>query len=331
MSDQHVIAEHLPTMSARLAGRNLWFLLFWFLSLIPFHLPLSSLVSLSFHDERYSHVVLIPIISLLLLWLERRRIFLESQYCPVVGTPLLLLGMVVYFIGKASAPALGLNDSLSVMVFGMVLVWIAGFVLCYGMRSFHAALFPLFFLLLMIPIPTLVLDNTVLALQKGSSQVTYALFKLLGVPVFWQGFKFSLPGVEIEIAKECSGIRSSLALFITGILAAHVFLRSGWRMIVLSLSTIPLAIFKNAVRIVTLSWLGVYVDRSFLFGRLHRQGGILFALIALAIFVPLLLVLQKSESRAQMRRLRPYSSTNEKTGPTSLSARAADPSAETAS
>jgi exosortase len=205
-----------------------------------------------------------------------------------------------------------------VMVFGMVLVWIAGFVLCYGMRSFHAALFPLFFLLLMIPIPTLVLDNTVLALQKGSSQVTYALFKLLGVPVFWQGFRFSLPGVEIEIAKECSGIRSSLALFITGILAAHVFLRSGWRMIVLSLSTIPLAIFKNAVRIVTLSWLGVYVDRSFLFGRLHHQGGILFALVALAIFVPLLFALQESESRAHIRHLRLDSSANEGTGPTSL-------------
>ncbi len=311
MSGQQITAEHLPTTSSRLAGRNLWFLLFLFLSLVPFYLPLSRLMRLSSHDERYSHVVLIPIISLLLLWLERRRIFVQSQYC-LVATPLLLFGLVVYSIGKVRAPALGLNDSLSVMVFGMVLTWIAGFVLCYGTRSFRAALFPLFFLLLMIPIPTLVLDNIVLALQKGSSQVTYVLFKLLGVPVFWQGFRFSLPGVEIEIAKECSGIRSSLALFITGILASHVFLRSGWRMIVLSLSMIPLAIFKNAVRIVTLSWLGVYVDRSFLFGRLHHQGGILFALIALAIFIPLLFVLQESESTLT-RQLKPDSSTNEGT------------------
>jgi exosortase len=301
MSGQHVTVEDLPTMSARLTGRNLWFLLFWLLSLVPFYLPLNSLVSLSFHDERYSHVVLIPVISVLLLWLERRRIFLESHYCLVAGTPLLLLGVVVYSIGKLRAPALGLNDSLSVMVFGMVLVWIATFVLCYGMRSFRAALFPLFFLILMIPIPTLVLDNIVVALQKGSSQVTYALFKLLGVPVFWQGFRFSLPGVEIEIAKECSGIRSSLALFITGILASHVFLRSGWRMIVLSLSMIPLAIFKNAVRIVTLSSLGIYVDRGFLYGRLHRQGGLLFAVVALALFVPLLLILQQSENRPKTK------------------------------
>ncbi len=299
MNGQHVTVEHLPTLSVRLAGRNLWFLLFWALSLVPFYLPLSGLVSLSFHDERYSHVVLIPLISVSLVWLERRIIFLEPRYCLGVGTPLLLLGTVLYFIGKARSATLGLNDSLCLMVFGMVLVWIAGFVLCYGTRAVHAAMFPLSFLVLMIPIPTIVLDNTVLALQKGSAQMTYALFKLLGVPVFWQGFKFSLPGVEIEIAKECSGIRSSLALFITGVLAAHVFLRSSWRRLLLSLSMIPLAIFKNAVRIVTLSSLGVYVDRSFLYGKLHHEGGLLFAIIALAIFVPLLFALQKSESRAE--------------------------------
>jgi exosortase len=157
----------------------------------------------------------------------------------------------------------------------------------------------------MAPIPEAVLDKVVFALQKGSAEMTYALFKLFGVPVFWQGFRFSLPGVEIEIAKECSGIRSSLALFITGMLAGHLFLQSGWRKVVLCLSTIPIAIFKNAVRIVTLSSLGVYVDRGFLFGRLHHQGGLLFALIALAIFAPLLFTLQKSESRSQRKHVTP--------------------------
>jgi hypothetical protein len=62
-----------------------------------------------------------------------------------------------------------------------------------------------------------VLDKTELALQTGSAAMTDALLKLFGVPVFWQGFKFSMSGVQIEIAKECSGIRSSLALFITSI------------------------------------------------------------------------------------------------------------------
>jgi exosortase len=260
-------------------------------------------VRLSIHDERYSHVVLIPLISLCVVYFERRRIFSESRYCPRVGTLLLLPGIVLYFIVEAWSSSLNQNDRLSLTVLAVVSLWIAGFVLCYGTQSFRAAIFPLFFLLLMVPMPEAVLDKCVFALQKGSAETTYALFKLFGVPVFWQGFKFSLPGIEIEIAKECSGIRSSLALFITGLVAGHVFLQSSWRKLVLSLAMIPIAIFKNAVRIVTLSWLGVYVDRSFLYGRLHHQGGILFALIGLAIFVPLLFALQKSESRSQTEHL----------------------------
>jgi exosortase len=292
---------YFPFMFARLARRDLWYAAFLVSSLAAFFLTLSRLVNLSIRDERYTHILLIPLISVLLLWLERGRIFRESRYCPVVGAPLLMLGIIFHSSGKAWSSALGQNDSLSLMVFGMVLVWIAGFVFCYGTRSFQAARFPLLFMLLMIPLPTFMLDNAVLGLQKGSAQMSYALFRLLGVPVFWQGFKFSLPGVQIEIAEECSGIRSSLALFITGILATHVFLRSPWRKVGLILFIVPLAIFKNAVRIVTLSWLGIYVDRNFLYGRLHHQGGLLFALVALAIFVPLLFALQRSESRIQPR------------------------------
>jgi exosortase len=176
-------------------------------------------------------------------------------------------------------------------------MWIGVFVLCYGTRSCSAATFPLLFLLLIAPIPAVVLDKIVLVLQKGSAQMTYALFKLLGVPVLWQGFKFSLPGVEIVIAEECSGIRSSVAFFITSILAGYMFLQSSWRKVCLSFFTVPIVIFKNAVRIVTISWLGVYVDQGFLHGRLHQYGGLPFSLLSLAILAPLLLVLQKSETK----------------------------------
>ena len=283
--------------SPSLRARTLWFSLFFALSLAAFFSPLSRLISLSLQDERYSHVVLIPLISLGLIYLERQRIFRGAGYRAGVGTFLLVPGIVLYGVAQSGILSLSPNDRLSLITFAFVSVSIAGFILFYGTRSFRSAIFPLLFLLLMVPMPEAVLDKLVLSLQQGSAQATYALFKLFGIPVFWQGFNFSLPGVEIEIAKECSGIRSSVALFITGLLAGHVFLQSGWRMAILSLVTIPIAIFKNAVRIVTLSSLGVYVDRDFLYGRLHHEGGLLFALVALAIFIPLLFLLQKTESR----------------------------------
>ncbi len=250
---------------------------------------------LSLQDARYSHILLIPIISASLIWLQRGRIFNRPRNCLSKSVPLLAAGVALFCFAQTRLSTINSNDRLSVVVLALVLVWISGFMLCYGVESFQAALFPLLFLILMVPIPTVVLDNIVLALQNGSAVMSYALFKLLGVPVLWRHFKFLLPGVEIEIAEECSGIRSSLALFITSILTGYLFLQSKRKRAFFSLFTIPVVVFKNAVRIVTISCLGVYLDPAFLHGRLHQYGGLPFSLVSLAILVPLLLALQKSE------------------------------------
>ena len=90
-------------------------------------------------------------------------------------------------------------------------------------------------------------------------------------------------------------ILRAIALLITTLLAGHLFLRSGWGKAALMLAALPLLVVKNGIRIVTLSLLSIYVDPSFLTGRLHQEGGIVFFLLALVILSPVLLWLQKSE------------------------------------
>jgi exosortase len=287
--------EAPSTTSRRLTTHHLWFAIFSILLIVVFRAPLGALVKLSLADYKSSHVLLIPAMSASLVYFQRRIVFANARYCLWKSIPLLVVGIGTFWLAQEYLTSLGEQDRLSVVVLSIVVLWMAGFLLCYGAQSFRAALFPLLFLLLMIPIPTVALDSIVLGLQKGSAVMTYGLFKLLGVPVLWQHFKFLLPGVEIEIAEECSGIRSSLALFITSMLAGHLFLQSAWRRAIFSLLTIPVVIFKNAVRIVTISSLGVYVDPGFLHGRLHRYGGLPFSLVSLAILVPFLLALQRGE------------------------------------
>jgi exosortase len=187
------------------------------------------------------------------------------------------------------------NDWLAGAVFAFVLVSIGGFVLSYGARAAKQALFPLLFLLFMIPIPDLVLTRIVHWLQLGSAEVTDALFQSVGVPVFRTGLVFALPGVTVEIAEECSGIRSSIALIITSLLAGHLFLRTVWGKAALILVTLPLIVLKNGIRIVTLSLLAVYVDPGFLSGPVHRQGGVVFLLLTLVILLPVLVGLRRLE------------------------------------
>jgi exosortase len=283
------------------AGPRAWFssqrrhtyaLSFWLLSLVVFRQPLTGLASLSFHDERSSHILLIPLISVILVFLQRKQVFRTSRYCPSLGVPLLLVAAVLWSSLKTLLSRLNNTDHLSGVASLIVLVWIAGFIVFYGTSAFKAAAFPLLFLLLMIPIPVVLAENTVSALQKGSAANCYALFHFLGVPVIRHGMQFSLPGVDIEVAQQCSGIHSALALFIAGLLLQHIFLQSAWKKAFFVLCIFPIAIFKNAVRIVTISWLGIHVNSDFFHGQLHRQGGLPFAALSMALLGLLLWALR---------------------------------------
>jgi exosortase len=257
----------------------------------------SALAVFSFHHEFSSHVFLIPVLSLYLLYIERQVVFREVHSSPALGSALILVGAGLYWRAMVHSSLQTPAEYLPGSTLAIVLIWMGGFFLCYGYRAWRAATFPLLFLLLMVPLPEPVLDRTIYLLQVGSTSLSFWLFKLVGVPVFRQGFLLSVPGQTIEVAKACSGIRSSIALLITCLLAAHLFLRTPWKMLLFIVLVFPVSIIKNGIRIVTLTLLGVYIDPSFLRGNLHHDGGFVFFLLALAILFPALLLLQKSEPR----------------------------------
>lgn len=276
-----------------LARRLVGFLALSIVSLALSKAPLGELLRLSLHDERYSHILVVPIISALLIWLNREVVFAESRSDVTLGISILAsafgIGLVKSVLRLPMAPIPDIGFSISIL--GAVLILPATFVMFYGRQSFVAALFPFLLLLIVVPVPAGMMDAATIALQKGSAEMSYGLFKLAGVPVFRDGFKFSLPGADIEVAEECSGIRSSLSLLICSVLVGHLLLRSWWSRLSFTLLTIPIVIFKNAVRIVTISWLGIYIDKGFFFGNLHHYGGLPFSLLAIAILYGVLRVL----------------------------------------
>ncbi len=298
--------QYYSTACEKRSGPHLCFLCLGMLSCLLFWTPLRTLAEVSLHEEKYCYLLLIPVITIGLVYSRRQRIFGDANYSPKLGIPLLLAGLAAY---GAVRQAAYLPNGLSVILLAVVFVWIAGFLLCYGIGSLRAAAFPLCFLILMIPIPDDALQAIVVFLQRASAETVNLLFRLAGVPFYRQDFKFLLPGVQIEIAAECSGIRSSLALFIGSLLTGYMLLQSGRRRAILSLATIPVVIIKNAVRIFTISCLGAYVDHAFLYGKLHRNGGLPFSLVAFALLFPLLFLLKRSEARRDGDVLSPVAST----------------------
>ena len=193
-------------------------------------------------------------------------------------------GLALYIFGLAQRIHLSQNDYASLLTFSAIIVWGGGFVFLYGKRVFSAAYFPLLFLIFMVPIPSWLLSKIIYTLQVGSTEASEILFTLTGVPFQREGFVFYLPGISVQVAEVCSGIRSSLALLITSVLAGHFFLDRSWKSVALVLFVFPVTVLKNGIRIVTLSLLGAYVDVRFLTGSfLHQSGGFLFFIPALGL------------------------------------------------
>jgi exosortase len=259
--------------------------------------PVRAFVSYALSNDNASHLLLIPVISAWILFLERARIFKILSSDLRAGFLFLIFGAAFALAAFSLGPAWTSLNRLSVYIFALVLLWMAGFAFFFGRTAFSQARFPLAFLLLAIPIPDFLLDKAIYLLQKGSAEIAAILFDWSGVPVLREGFVFHLAHVNIEVARECSGIRSSLALLILAILVAYFYLKTFWKQVLLVVAGLLVMILKNGVRIVTLTLLASYVDPGFLYGRLHHEGGVFFFLLGLLMLAPLLWFLERSETK----------------------------------
>ena len=257
-----------------------------------------QVASLALTNDTFTHVPLIPIVSGFLIYANRQTIAARISKQWQWGLLLLVPGMLAVTAVRLQLVHLAAFNDLSLATFGLVLVWMGAFAVCFGWAAFRTARFALLFLLFAVPVPEPLLSRSIHLLQVGSAQSTAALFSLFGIPYLQNDLIFSLPGVAIRVAEECSGIRSTLALLIMTVLAAHMFLRTTWKQVLVCLLAVPLSIAKNGLRIATLSALAVYVNPGFLFGKLHEYGGMFFFAAAFLPLAFLFVFLQRHEDKS---------------------------------
>lgn len=289
----------LSRFSSHINYRLLGFALFTVALGIAFRHLLIDLVRLSMRDQTYSYMPLIPLVSGYLFFTGRQRLFLDVRSAFLPGGLLAGFGVFLYLAGISWAETTVYRDQLSQTTLAFLIIWYGGFISSFGVRSSRSASFPLLFLLFIVPIPSFALSEIVQFLQQASTEVASAIFQATGVPVLRVGFQFELPGLSVVVAEQCCGIQSSLSLFITGVLAAYFGLNSPWRRGLLMLSVLPITIFKNALRIITLTLLGAYVDERILGSVLHRAGGIPFFGLALLLFGVMLWFLRRSDVKSK--------------------------------
>lgn len=284
----------------KLVKYQVGFSLLWVVSSLIGWRALVEIFTLSWLNDEYTHVILILPISAALIFVEWASIKAMASLNLRVGPALLSLAVMISCYALGGATSFTADELLSIRMFALVLWWIGSFVLCFGYRASQSVMFPLCFLFGLVPFPQVVLNAIVNILQYSSSWAAYVLFATFGVPVARDGIFLTIPGLTLEVAQECSSIRSSSMLLVMTMVLAQILLRSPWKKALVIIVAVPLSIAKNGLRIFSIGMLGTRVDPGYLTGRFHHQGGIIFFLIALVVIFALLWILRRGEGSFSM-------------------------------
>lgn len=255
---------------------------------------LSSLVRQWVTDDNYSHGFFVLPLALYFAW-ERRAALAAAPSSPSLLGLLLILGSLVVWVAGLLGSELFLTrvSMIGVIAGAIWFVW--------GQRHVRLLAFPILFLLLMIPLPSIVFNQLAFPLQLVASQVGENAIAAVGIPVLREGNVLHLPARTLEVAEACSGIRSLVSLLMLAIVLGYFTgLGTGGRLL-LGIAAIPIAIVANATRVagtgLAAEWIGPEAAEGFF----HTFSGWLMFVVA---FAGLLLV-QQVVSRVRARLVRP--------------------------
>lgn len=271
-----------------------------------FGLPLLDLARFSLQGELFSYIPLVPFVSVYLFATARRDDSAPGGTHRALAGLLLALGLAALaarWLLPAAGTVLARQDSLALTTFAFVALVAGACAFFLDRAALKQAAFPLVFLLFMVPFPVAMEAGIEMFLQHGSAPAAHGMFLIAGTTMYYHDLIFELPGIALRVAPECSGIRSTVVLFMTSLVAGQLFLRSPWKRTILTVAVIPLALVRNGFRIFVLGQLCVHVGPHMIDSAIHHQGGPIFFALSLVPFMALVFFLVRSERR----RARPVS------------------------
>ena len=231
-------------------------------------------------DSYYSHGFLVPFVSIFLVWLMKERLA-ETKIEPSnLGWFFFSSGILIHSISALWRIYFSSGFSLILVIVGLILLF-------FGKKFLKQLLFPIGFLLFMIPLPLVAVANISFKLKIFAAKVSTVVINKLGIPAIRDGSVIKTAHSYIVVEDPCSGIRSLIALFALGALMAYFSNVSRTKKAILFLASVPIAVGSNAIRIVALSLVSEMYGSKIATGIFHDIMGMLVFVFA---FLGLLLV-----------------------------------------
>jgi exosortase len=235
----------------------------------------TSLIGQWSADDNYSHGFFVVPLALYFAW-ERRAAFAKIPVRPGPTGLLVIAGsLLVWAAGMLGSELFLTRVSMIGVIAGAIwFVW--------GYRRARIMAFPVLFLLLMIPLPSIVFNQLAFPLQLVASQVGETAITAAGVPVLREGNVLHLPARTLEVAEACSGIRSLVSLLMLAIVLGCFSEPRTPARVVLAVSAIPIAILANAARVAGTGLAAEWVSPAAAEGFFHTFSGWLVFVVAFA-------------------------------------------------
>lgn len=212
-----------------------------------------------------SYGMLVPPLTLYLVYLRRETILSIPTNRDYRGILLTALGCVVFLAGSLSAEFFLARVSFVIVLAGIVWTF-------WGFPRLRSLAFPFILLATMVPLPSIVYNIIAAPLQLFASSIATNLAQLLGVSVFRDGNVIHLANTSLGVAEACSGLNSLSALTVGALLLGFLEDASIAGRVLLFILSIPLAIAVNVVRVTGTALLADY-DLEFAMGFYHLLSG----------------------------------------------------------
>jgi len=231
-------------------------------------------------DDNYSHGFLVPFIAGYLAYMRRDELLSAEVRPSNYGLAIICFGLFMLLTGWLATEYFTMRSSMVIILAGSVLYLL-------GWRIFKILLAPLAYLLLMVPIPYIIYDAAAFPLKLFVTKASVLSLKALGVVVMHEGNVLMFPNITLEVADACSGLRSIMSLLALGAAYALVLHTKTRDRIILILSTLPIAVLTNCLRVIVTGILAQYFGSAAAEGFFHEFAGLFVFAGAVFMFVAL--------------------------------------------
>ncbi|MEJ2646789.1 MAG: exosortase/archaeosortase family protein [Sedimentisphaerales bacterium] len=256
--------------------------LFW----LVFYREINNLVYSWISDKNWSHGFLIPFFSLYFINQRKNEILNLEMKPSYFGLPLLIISILFYIFNIVSPSGWAYFRSLSMLAaIGAIVIFLG------GVRLLKITWLPIAFLIFAVPLPDRIYRSLTNPMRQWAASAAAALLNLVGgveasargaiLDIIYKGHRLES---GLDVAEACSGMRLLMAFLALGVVMAYLHRRPFWQRIILLVSTVPIAIFCNIVRVTCTGFIYVLIHPKYTQGIYHDLLGLAMLPFAFGLY-----------------------------------------------